>query len=268
LTYANVIATIALFVALGGASYAATNLPKNSVGTKQIKNGAITAAKVRNGAITGAKIQASSLGTVPSATHAATADSAAVATRATTADSAARAASADSAAHATSADTATSANRADTASSATSADSAATATNAGNAAALGGVAAGQYVTATSVLPSGKTETGVFSAGGGPNGSFVPASVNFIPKAPTETAADHMVYSDQNTASAPHCPGVGRADPGYLCAYGGAENEASFYGFYNPTSTSAGGGTPDGTTIFFQLSGIQGYARGTWAYTAP
>jgi len=73
LTYANVMATIALFVALGGASYAAIKLPKNSVGSKQIKKNSITAAKIKNGAVTGAKIQAGSLGTVPNATSAATA---------------------------------------------------------------------------------------------------------------------------------------------------------------------------------------------------
>jgi hypothetical protein len=46
LTYANVVATLALFVALGGASYAAFKLPKNSVGTKQLKNGAVTQPKI------------------------------------------------------------------------------------------------------------------------------------------------------------------------------------------------------------------------------
>lgn len=45
LTYANVMATIAVFIALGGASYAAIKLPKNSVGTKQLKKGAVTPAK-------------------------------------------------------------------------------------------------------------------------------------------------------------------------------------------------------------------------------
>jgi hypothetical protein len=46
LTYANVAATIALFVALGGTSYAAFSLPAASVGTKQLKNGAVTKAKL------------------------------------------------------------------------------------------------------------------------------------------------------------------------------------------------------------------------------
>jgi hypothetical protein len=45
-TYANVVATLALFVALGGGAYAATQLKKNSVGTRQLKNGAVTALKL------------------------------------------------------------------------------------------------------------------------------------------------------------------------------------------------------------------------------
>ena len=55
LNYANVIATIALFVALGGAAVAA-GLPKNSVGQKQLKRGAVTAAKLKRGAVTSGKI--------------------------------------------------------------------------------------------------------------------------------------------------------------------------------------------------------------------
>jgi hypothetical protein len=41
-----VISLIALFVALGGTTYAATSLPANSVGTAQIKNGAVTSSKL------------------------------------------------------------------------------------------------------------------------------------------------------------------------------------------------------------------------------
>jgi hypothetical protein len=41
--------TIAVFIVLGGGAYAATKLPKNSVGTKQIKNGAVTKAKLAKG---------------------------------------------------------------------------------------------------------------------------------------------------------------------------------------------------------------------------
>jgi hypothetical protein len=45
------IALLALFVALGGTGYAALALPGNSVGTKQLKNNAVTGAKVRNGSL-------------------------------------------------------------------------------------------------------------------------------------------------------------------------------------------------------------------------
>jgi hypothetical protein len=51
LTYANVISTICLFLVLGGgAAFAATQLPKNSVGSKQIKKEAVTPAKLSTAA--------------------------------------------------------------------------------------------------------------------------------------------------------------------------------------------------------------------------
>jgi hypothetical protein len=55
LTYANVVASLALFIALGGAAVAA-GLPKNSVGPKQIKKNAVTAKAIRKGAVTAGKI--------------------------------------------------------------------------------------------------------------------------------------------------------------------------------------------------------------------
>lgn len=49
LTYANVVATIALFCALAGGAYAAgVDLPSRSVGNKQLKRNAVTAAKVKD----------------------------------------------------------------------------------------------------------------------------------------------------------------------------------------------------------------------------
>jgi hypothetical protein len=49
LSYANVVSTLALFLALGGASYAATALAPGSVGTKQLRNGAVTPPKLAFG---------------------------------------------------------------------------------------------------------------------------------------------------------------------------------------------------------------------------
>jgi hypothetical protein len=79
---AMVVACLALIVALGGTSYAAIRLPANSVGTKQLKKGAVTGVKVKSNTLTGKQINESKLGKVPSA---ASADST---TSATTAGSA------------------------------------------------------------------------------------------------------------------------------------------------------------------------------------
>jgi hypothetical protein len=64
-----VVALIALFVAMGGTSYAAVTLGKNSVGSKQLKKNAVTTAKIKNHAVTGKKIKLSTLGTVPTAAN-------------------------------------------------------------------------------------------------------------------------------------------------------------------------------------------------------
>jgi hypothetical protein len=64
---AMVVACLALMVALGGTSYAAIRLPANSVGTKQLKKGAVTAVKVKSNTLAGKQINESTLGEVPSA---------------------------------------------------------------------------------------------------------------------------------------------------------------------------------------------------------
>jgi hypothetical protein len=56
LTYSNAMATIAVFIALGGTGYAAFKLPKKSVGAKQLKKNAVTAAKIKKNAVAAAKI--------------------------------------------------------------------------------------------------------------------------------------------------------------------------------------------------------------------
>ena len=49
--YANVASTLALVVALGGTSYAAVAIPKNSVGSKQIINSSVKSKDVKNGTL-------------------------------------------------------------------------------------------------------------------------------------------------------------------------------------------------------------------------
>lgn len=63
----NAIAYAALFVALSGTAYAATQLPKNSVGAKQLKKQSVNAAKVKKNSLTGNQINENKLGKVPEA---------------------------------------------------------------------------------------------------------------------------------------------------------------------------------------------------------
>ncbi len=59
---AHVIAGLALFVALGGTSYAAATLPRNSVGSAQLRANAVAASDIRRDAVTSAKVRNGTLG--------------------------------------------------------------------------------------------------------------------------------------------------------------------------------------------------------------
>lgn len=57
LTYGNVVATLALFIAIGGASaFAASQLRRNSVGSRQLKAKSVTTVKIKPNAVTASKI--------------------------------------------------------------------------------------------------------------------------------------------------------------------------------------------------------------------
>jgi hypothetical protein len=60
LTYANVTATLALFLAMGGGAYAVT-IPRASVGSKQLKKNAVTSPKIKRGAVTSSAVRDGSL---------------------------------------------------------------------------------------------------------------------------------------------------------------------------------------------------------------
>ena len=57
-----VVSFLALFVALGGAGYAATQLPSNSVGTAQLQDASVTNHKLLNGSVGNFKLQFASVG--------------------------------------------------------------------------------------------------------------------------------------------------------------------------------------------------------------
>jgi hypothetical protein len=51
LNYANTMSTLAVFIALGGSAWAVTALPRNSVGSAQIRTGAVGSSEIRNRSI-------------------------------------------------------------------------------------------------------------------------------------------------------------------------------------------------------------------------
>jgi hypothetical protein len=61
-TASMVISLVALFVALGGVGYAAVSIPDNSVGTNQLRNGAVSNAKIRDNAVNYKKIAQRTIG--------------------------------------------------------------------------------------------------------------------------------------------------------------------------------------------------------------
>lgn len=236
LTYANVMASIAVFLTLGGATaLAAGQLGKNSVGSKQLKKDAVTSAKIKNGAVTGAKIKPgsitgsnidlASLGTVPSATKA------------------------NSAGHATSAD------------SATKADSAGHATSAAG---------------PTTLASGQTEVGAFYivANGGSSGGFIGTQISFPFPLPSVPQAHYLKWEAPTTPECPGSYQDPRAAPGHLCLYetmnfhtsGGPFFDSSFLELPSEGEgvTRYGAGIAVATPASTENSNL----GGMWAVTAP
>ncbi|MBS1870759.1 MAG: hypothetical protein JSS99_13980 [Actinobacteria bacterium] len=227
--------TIAVFVVLGGGAYAATALPRNSVGSAQIKRSAVTkskiarnavvGSKVKNDSLTGADVVESTLGKVP---------------QAAAADNATHAGSADSATHATSADTAA------------------------NSGKLGGVAADGF--RRTVAQSGETLAGAFSVRYPANATFVVASDSFPVPLPvgTPTPTYHYVAGSSDGT----CPGIGQAPAGVLCLYG----YNTFNLHFSNISGGAESAPQDRYGWSFDANADTassgGYIIGSWAYRVP
>ncbi len=252
LTYANVVASLALFAALGGVSYAATSLPKSSVGSAQIQSEAVLTGKVADDAVTASKLAQGvrerlvPVGGLPATT-----------TSSSTPESVKHAETADRAKVALSANTAIRAGSAATAE---------VATTSKDADALGGQPADHYLTADSVLQSGQTEAGDFIASAAKNlaGTVL---VQFWPHLPESVAENHTKVLPEGSSGTAECPGAGKAAPSYMCIYQSFNEGMGFESFIStlPGSNFAG---PVSGVMTWRSSEFNGLLRGTWAYTAP
>jgi hypothetical protein len=127
--------------------------------------------------------------------------------------------------------------------------------------------------ALSTLPSGATESGIysFSPGHATVSDEVRQAVTFPIKLAAPIPVDKVIYT--KTGSALHCSGLGHADAGYLCIY----SEGSF-GLSTPPEVrnweaAFGGGIGEGTGVFgFVLEWLVENAEageiGTYTVTAP
>jgi hypothetical protein len=136
--------------------------------------------------------------------------------------------------------------------------------------------AGQNLTAETVLPSGHSESGAFSAAAGYDaghesspGKFeygwLGAGITYVQPLATPIAEANIV--DVTTGTAPHCSGVGHADPGYLCLYDSVRFDVEpAYGYSNTTEFS----TPSpGVVLYWPVAAAgEAYAGGEYTVTAP
>jgi hypothetical protein len=219
LTYSNVMATVAVFIALGGTSYAVAT---NSISSRQVKNNSIRGVDIRDDSVTGKDIRESSLAEVGSAAKA------------------------------------------------DSANSATNATNASNAASLGGSPAAAYQRFGGTLPSGQSESGDFGlrTANSNTGTTMDQSVSFPIALAARIPGDKVVYT--NNPSATHCPGPGKADPGYLCIYesssAGLSATADVQSFEDQLALLGSGRF--GFDLQWSVMTANAFAVGTWTVTAP
>jgi hypothetical protein len=120
------------------------------------------------------------------------------------------------------------------------------------------------------LASGKTETGVYAAGG-PDAAgtgLVQTGITFLPKAPAAIAHSNFHYLTSGTTTA-DCPAKGQAAPGHLCIYSSLQFNATFAFEINLTTNTGLAGTDEnGVGLRWTATGTTANVGGVWAYTAP
>ena len=262
LNYANVIATLALFVALGGAAVAA-GLPKNSVGSKQLKSGAVTKRTLHQKAVSAGKLapRAVTAGKLAPRSVAAENLSDGIVTAATLAEGAVITSKIKS--------SAVTSNKLD--------NGAVTTAKLNDEVVTNGKLADKSVTLVKLAPgvtgqfrgkleSGETLRGVFDLGGSTKLSRQGISFQFPLDAPPAAAEANVLAADGTSAA---CPGLANqtpaASPGQLCLYVKTQSgNTSSFGFDDETVSRLGFGLRAKFSAAEEGNRVFGY----WAVTAP
>ena len=233
LSYANVVATIALFASLGGTSVAALKvgsreLRDDSVRTADLRNNDVRGGDVRNGTLRGTDVRNGSL---------------------TRADIRARSLTGAQLAPES------------------------VGSGQVNGLLASDFAAGQLpdpVPAT--LPSGKTLTGTFGVAvtGGSGGSGIArGAISFpVPLAAAPSAAQYVGQGEGGSGTCPGRASAPTAAPGAFCLYeAGVTGTVALRGFFDPVTGSNFSSSRFGAVAFVNGDAGAGI-RGTWAVTAP
>ena len=120
------------------------------------------------------------------------------------------------------------------------------------------------------LPSGKSQSGAFSAAGANStgsGGWIAFEINY-PR-PLATPIDEGHIIDTGYAADPtHCPGPGHAARGYLCLYPDARSGVGEAYGYSSGSPYADLANSVGVGLYVPVTGDAPYYNGVWTVTAP
>ena len=124
--------------------------------------------------------------------------------------------------------------------------------------------------ATGTLSSGKTLTGVWVAGSGPNIEFTGTQISFQKQLAAAPQVEILRIGTTPTANCPGTVSDPTASPGYLCIYEGGSNNVAFISSYNERGQGAGTASKLGATISMIPVSFSStfYAAGSFAVTAP
>jgi hypothetical protein len=282
LTYANVIASLALFIALGGAAVAA-GLPKNSVGPNQIKKGAVTAKAIRKQAVTSGKIApqavvAGKLGAnavLPGNLGAGIIDSSKISAGAVTAEKIKN--SVVTTPKITNAAVTSQKIAANGVGTSNLAESAVTTAKLGNASVTAAKLAPEVLNNVSTLKTGQTLRGVFAVGGYQETAVAtaPVAIDAVTFQQPLLNTPKVVVVPKGTTSFPaECPGLGggettpAATAGVACFYLTTETNLEGAGTAALTASTTNRLGVTLTAKGKKLTEGEFLAAGVWAVTAP